>query len=156
MAITLTLVERTPQRLRFLAVADGQGQGDLDVTAITNKLVGGTENTDLARAIEAVSGMPIAKLVNTPATSQVIARRIFNGDGLIEGTGGENHVPRGSIHVFPRNSIPSPPGYWSADADDGGNVDPGSEDRPVIVITGPNFQNAACYVELEYQHSVSL
>jgi hypothetical protein len=151
MAIALTLVERTPHRLRWLAVSDGVG-GGLAQTALTNKPTGGTENTDLARAADAVKGQPIAQLVNTPVASDAAAQRVFSGDGLTSIA--SLSTARGEIKVVPRNSAVAAGGvYWSALAVDGASVDPASAGRPAILITGPNIVNLACYIELTFKHT---
>jgi hypothetical protein len=153
MALTVALVERTPNRLRYLVTSDGGAGAAPDVTGITNRLAGGVAGSDLNVDSLVVNGSPIQQLVSTPVATTAAARTLF-GDGLTAVT--DIDTPRGHISVRNRNSfaiVLATASLWSADAVEGSTIDPASAGRVAIVISGPNVANAACYVDLVFQHT---
>ena len=146
MAITVSLVESTPFRLRYLLVNSGSPLGG---SATIPNDAGATPDlrTDLAtdpsgpmRAI-ARAGVDGIGIIAAGALTQAGARAILNSDNT--GNVGNDYVPRAVMTLTPRSGAAT----WAADA----NVDGGTD--PVVDITS-SAAAGECYLDIHARHSI--
>ena len=160
MAITFTLVERTPYCLRYLAASDDSEPPvpEPGLTADANLQAHGIDigvipnadgpSPDLRGDAGGWTGQPIDRLVNTPVDSVAAARRLFIGDGLTGPDALDNR--RGTIVIIPRG--PGAPREWTVDVLDGASAkEIASTGFGVLVVAGPGGGEA--YIELRCRHS---
>jgi hypothetical protein len=148
MAITFTLVESTPYRLRYLAV----NASPFGTTATIPNDGGATPDlrTDLAndpsgplRAIVR-AGVDGIGTVAAGALTQAQARAIMNSDNT--GSVGNDLVPRAITTVTPRGTTPV---VFGVDINVDGQAD------PVVIVTSSAATGEA-YVDIHARHSIDL
>lgn len=149
MAMTFTLVERTPYRLRYLATTLG-AEDPFDTGVIPNA-AGVTP--DLRTDAGVWNGQPIDNLVSTPAANQAAARELLLGDTLT--TNADIEVPRAHTHIIMR-TIGDPGGEptWAVDANEGAAAGSApSAGFAVLQVFGPSVADETAYIDIDYQHT---
>lgn len=148
MSITVTLVESTPYRLRYLAVNSGSPLGG---TANIPNDGGATPDlrTDLSndpagpmRAIVR-AGLDGIGTVAAGALTQAQARAIMNSDNT--GSVGNDYVPRAITRIYARSGTAD----WGVDI----NVDGGAD--PIVSIISSAAAGEA-YIDIHVRHSIDL
>lgn len=129
MAVTATVVERTPHRLVYLVSQDGQ-------TGTTLTIANATLVTD------ALKGTPLGNLVAMPAATQAIARALIMGDGAPGGPGGFFTEPRAHCVIMARTTA----GAWAVDADSSANA--------IVLSVTAEAAAADAYLHIIYAHSI--
>ena len=148
MAITASLIERTPHKLRYLCVSDGAATASPDSAVIPNA---DGVTPDLRTDAAGFTGSALDVLVSTAVVTQADARELLDGVGLT--SAGDLPTERAHLCVTPRNSIGDQ--HWGVDADEGANAGSApSAGFGVIVVSGPNVNLAAAIVELQFDHTI--
>jgi hypothetical protein len=155
MSFAVTLIERTPYRLRYQVDALGGGAGSPDEGFIRSRDAAGA--ADLRNDADVWRDSPIDRLVNIAAATDAEAETLFNGEGLTA----VDDLPtnRGELRIIPRNeNQDSADNFWSVRAVTGSGLDPGvppagSDGFPIITFTGPNTANAQAILTLEFTHT---
>src|SRR5262245_26043280 len=135
MAITFELVERTPNRLRYLATSDGASTTSTDAGTLPNA---GGPSPDLQTDAARWNDQPIDRLVSTPVASQEAAERLMQGNGLISAD--SVHTLRGRVYVQPRQVSVSA-SMWALRA----NAVAGFA---VLEVLGPNGKGDCAYIDI--------
>lgn len=155
MALTASLVERTPDVLRYLVTSDGQATASPDSVVIPNAAGATPDLRTDAGGAAGWAGSALDDLVSTAAATQAAARTLLDGIGLTTaGAPGTTNLDtaRGRLSVRARNSLGDQ--HWGVDANEGAAAgDAPSAGFAVLVVTGPNIADAAAIVSLENVHS---
>jgi hypothetical protein len=135
MAITFTLAESTPHRLRYLCTNAGD-----TLFPSTGTLDNATLQTD------AIDGTPMADIMATATADQAAARELLLGEGLT--TQADINTPRCHCKLTPRNLVADQE-PWAVDADAAAN-------HPVLVVyacdaSGPTY----AYLDIEFEHTIT-
>jgi hypothetical protein len=147
MALTASLIERTPNRLRYLVTSDGQATASPDSVVIANA---DGVTPDLRTDADAFRGGALDILVNTAAANQAAARALLDGAALTAVA--DLPTERGILSVHARNSLGDE--SWSVDTNEGAAAGSApSAGFAVLVVGGPNVNLAAAVVTLEFDHT---
>lgn len=162
MAITFTLVDATPYRLRYLAVQDGvissppvEADGFDTIPNDANPTP--DLKTDILTApTQGGGGSPLQKLIDAgrngykhvaAALNQAEARALFNSDDAAGAVLTNNYVGRAVVTMLKKPPVTV---HWSADV----NVD--GSGNPVIEVRSDVGTPAAAYVDLHFRHTDDL
>lgn len=150
MAITASLIERTPNKLRYLCVSNGGATASPDSVVIPNA---DGVTPDLRTDAAGFTGSALDDLVSTtPIADQAAARALLNGTGLT--AVGDLPTSRGILSITPRNSLGDQ--HWGIDANEGAAAGSApSAGFAVAVVTGPNVNLAAAVATVAYDHSLT-
>ena len=163
MAITFSLVEVTPYRLRYLATQDGVISSPPVAADGFNTIPnanGATPDlgTDIATATGAgAGGIPLNPIIDAGrngykqvaagALTQAGARALLNSDDNAGAFLTNHHVGRAVITVTPRTPATV---NWAVDANVDGNA------NPTIEVRSETGTAATAYVDLHMRHSDDL
>jgi hypothetical protein len=139
MAISFTLVESTPNRLRYLCTNPGE-----TVFPSTGQISNDTLQAD------AIDGTQMADLLATTTLTQAKARELLLGDGPASLVDADDiDTPRAHCKITARNLVTAQE-PWAVDADSDGS------DLPFIIVygcdnTGPTY----AYLDIEFAHTLT-
>jgi hypothetical protein len=154
--ISITLIEATPYRLRYLLADSGNGQNVI----LTNRSL--TEATpdlrgDCARAAAAnrLAGAPLLAQVSLGVTNQNQARHVLNGHELTD-AGAPITVPAAANVIRAHCKITGRTGRndWDVDVNEGAAAgDAQSAGFPVVIVGSDGVAGSTAYLDIFLVHT---